>query len=548
MSFLLDEPGAAGTEGCFRRLDRSPAEPAAVGKQDVYNAPNGLGDHGDPAVLPAPGLNDRATNPYTARFHDQGLRSILASFQRLFHSDVGGSPEVCLVYRMSARIRYVVDHRACRPPQAWTLRLLVVLGCSAGVGGRYVRAQRPASSVVVAEARMLEAPSTITLVGTVNAVRRSRVSSEIAGIVIDLPVRQGDRRNAGDVLCRLNAEALRLRLEESTARLGALQAVQEELEAGTRPEELKRLQALLDEAAAEHDRWTFEMDRIKRLYEGSDSNAKEFTDTRASYLAAHRRKIAAEASYELGLNGPRKEAKARAAFEVAEQQAVVDRIEHDLRKTTIRAPWAGFVVRLFTEVGEWVPVGGEIVEMVDLSTMLVRVDVPESAIPYAKAGASVRVHVDALKRSFVGKIAHIIRQADERARTFPVEIELDNHDGVLASGMFARATLASGPSAIVMTVPKDAIVEKAGVSYVATVMPGQQGGLVGVLTAVTLGSDVGDFIAVTSGNIQVGTRVITRGNETMKRFPKPVRIVDKTGTPIGNVEQRIQNGEQSIGD
>ena len=160
----------------------------------------------------------------------------------------------------------------------------------------------------------------------------------------------------------------------------------------------------------------------------------------------------------------------------------------------------------------------------------------------------MRVRVDALKRSFVGKIAHIIRQADERARTFPVEIELDNHDGVLASGMFARATLASGPSAIVMTVPKDAIVEKAGVSYVATVMPGQQGGLVGVLTAVTLGSDVGDFIAVTSGNIQVGTRVITRGNETMKRFPKPVRIVDKTGTPIGNVEQRIQNGEQSIGD
>jgi multidrug efflux pump subunit AcrA (membrane-fusion protein) len=388
------------------------------------------------------------------------------------------------------------------------------------------------TKVVVVEAEMREAPASITLVGTVEPVRRSRVGSEIAGIVAEIPVRQGDRVSAGGVLCRLDSEVLRYRLAEAKAKLGALSARHEELLAGTRQAELTRLRALFDEASAEYDRWKFEMDRIDKLYEGRDSNDKEYYDTRAEFLTAERRRVAAQANYDLGVEGPRKEVISRAAYEVAEQQAVVDRIESDLRKTTIVAPFDGYVATRDVEVGEWVPAGGRVVEMIDLSSVLVRVNVPETAFPYLSVGLIARVKIDALKRTLEGRIKHIMRQADLSARTFPVEIELDNREGSLAGGMFGRATLTAGETDVVVAVPKDAISEKNGVAHVAVVLPGERGGTVGILMGVTVGADVGDWAAITSDNVHPGMRVITRGNENIEPFPTPVIIVDEKGTPI----------------
>jgi multidrug efflux pump subunit AcrA (membrane-fusion protein) len=393
----------------------------------------------------------------------------------------------------------------------------------------------------------MEAPSTITLVGTVRPVRRSEVGSEIAGIVAEMPVRQGDQVSAGGVICKLNRDALTFLLEESKARLSMLQARHEELLAGTRTQELSRLKALWDEASAEHARWDFEMKRVEKLYEGSDSNAKELYDTRADFLRAEQRMAAARAAYDLGLEGPRKEAIAQAAYEVAEQQAVARRIESDLEKTVIRAPFAGFVVNRSVEVGEWIAAGGTVVEMIELASVLVRVDAPEAAFSYVKLGEPARLRIDALGRSFEGKIKHVIRQANLQARTFPVEIEVDNNSGLLAAGMFARVTVAAGPRERVVAIPKDALVEREGIVYAAMAMPGQQGGMMGMLVGVTVGADVEDWITITSGNIRPGTLVITRGTESILPFPMPIEIVDKTGSPVAmpprDISQTRQGGE-----
>ncbi len=410
--------------------------------------------------------------------------------------------------------------------------LLVLILPTGLLGAGQTLAQMPPTKVVVAEAQMLDAPATITLVGTVHAVRRSRIGSEIAGIVAEMPARQGDLVGAEDVLCKLRDDVLSLRLAEAKANLNALKARHEELRAGTRTEELTRLKAVLDERTAEYERWKFEIDRIERLYKDSDANTKEYQDARARFLTAERRMIAAQASYNLGVKGPRIEVVQRAEYEVAEQQAVVDRIASDLSKTAIRASFAGYVAERVAELGEWIPAGGAVVELIDLSSVLVRIDVPESVLPYLTEGDPARVKVDALKRTFVGQVKHIIRQADDRARTFPVEIEIDNSEGLLAGGMFARATVPAGPGSRVPAVPKDAIVERDGISSVAMVMPAEHGGMVGMLISVSVGADVGDWIAVTSGNVSPGTKVITRGNENILPFPTPVIIVDEKGTPV----------------
>lgn len=400
-------------------------------------------------------------------------------------------------------------------------------------------AQMPVNRVVITEAKMLNAPATITVVGTVEPFRRSRVSAEIAGLVQEMPTREGDSIEAQGSICQLNRDTIVLRLEEERARLASLQARHEELLAGTRPEELTRLQALFDETLAEYERWQFEMTRIEKLYQGRDSNAKEYNDTRAEFRRAERRRIAANAAYDLAEAGPRQEVIAQAAFAVAQQHAVVKRIETDLRKTNILAPFSGFIVERMVEIGEWIDVGDPVVEVVDLSKVLVSVQVPETALPFLKKGADAGVKIDALKRYYTGQIKHIMRQADRNARTFPVKIEIANQDGLLAAGMFARVTLPAGPEGSVLAVPKDSVLVKDGVSYVGIIMPGREGQINGMLTPVTLGTEVTlhdyeirDWVSVTSGRVQPGSKVVIKGTERILPFPTPVEIVDDHGTPV----------------
>lgn len=410
----------------------------------------------------------------------------------------------------------------CLPPA------LVAIGSCLSI----VEAQMPVARVVVGEAKVIEAQQSIALVGTVEPHRRSRVSSKISGIVADMPVRQGDFIPAHGMICKLEDTTRRFALAAEEAKLASLSAAHQELIAGTRPEELRLLKARLDEVVALYDRWKFEKQRIDKLFEGKDSNDKEYQDTRAEYLAAERRRVAAEAAYNLGLEGPRKEQIARAAYQVVEQQAVVDRLAHELEKTEIKAPFAGYIADRLTEVGEWIPEGGPVVEMLDLSSVLIRVNAPESALAYVKVGDTSRVMIDALGRSFDGTIRHVIRQAAKAARTFPVEIEIDNSETLLAGGMFARASIPSGPAQSVLAVPKDSLVERDGVTYLAVVVPGKEGGLLGILVPITAGIDVDDRITITSGNVQPGAQVITRGTERMLPFPSPIEIVDENGTPV----------------
>lgn len=395
------------------------------------------------------------------------------------------------------------------------------------------QAQPPPTKVVLDKAKTVDAPSTITLVGSVRPARSSRVASELSGVVAEMPVREGDHVEQGQPLCSLNVDSLTLQLASAQARLQSLQSRHEELLAGTRKEDIARFQAMHEEAIAERDRWQFELDRIEKLYSGSESNAKEISDTRASFLSADQRRIAAKAALDLAQAGPRKETIAQAAFEVAEQQAATSRLETDLKKAVIRAPFTGHVVSRAVEVGEWVPAGGTVVTMIELSTVLVWVDAPESALPFLQVGAAARVKIDALGRSFDGAIKHVMREADRAARTFPFQIELQNPENVLAAGMFARATVPAGSGKPAIAVPKDAIVTSDGTDRVGLIMPGPQD-TTAMLVPVTVGASVGDWITITSGNIQEGDSVVVRGTENLLPFPMPVLIVDEQGTPVAS--------------
>ena len=394
-----------------------------------------------------------------------------------------------------------------------------------------LRAQNGPPQVVLGRAERREVVQTITLVGTVGPLRRSLLGAEVAGLVVEMPVREGDAVEAGQVLCALSDETLRFELAEAHARMANLRARFEELQNGTRAEEKRRYEAALGEAQAVLERWEYEKQRVDRLFENTQASTQEHRETYAAFHSAVERKAQAQADYDLAVSGPRKEVIAQAQHLVAAQQAVVDRLAADVKRTGIKAPFAGHVIRLHTEVGQWIDRGGDVLELIELDRVLVRVDVPEFVVAYCHVGDEVAVSVDALKRQFNGRVRHIVSQADRSARTFPVDVEIDNANNELKAGMFTRVTLVSGPKAPAVVVPRDAVVQRDGTDYVTLVVRGAQGPT-GVPTPVTLGAEDEDYVAITSGNVPLDADVVVRGNEGII-FPMPI-IIPNAGPDEGS--------------
>lgn len=464
---------------------------------------------------------------------------------------------------------------SCRPIP-WTLPaltafLLFTFGNPAAFG------QRPPTQVSVVPARSQTVFETITLVGSVEPDTRSVIASEVAGLVRTLDVEEGDVLEKGQVICQLRETTARYALEEAQARLQEQKERLAELKAGTRKELVEQAAANMEEAKALYENWDNELQRITRLFKAGQASQKEYNDTVAEHAAARQRYSATKALYALAEAGPRKEEIAQAKFAVAAQEAAVANLQYILEQTRIKAPFAGVITAKMTEIGQWITAGGSVVEMIDLEHVLVRIHVPESAISFQQVGDPVSVVIDALDKTFRGTIKHIIPQADENARTFPVEIEVDNPERQLKSGMFARARIAAGKKIESVIVPRDAVIQRQGAFYVVTVAPAPQRGgpgggegnpapeksaegkpggapqnptMMGTPIPVLLGGEVDNWIAVRSPALQAGMKVAIKGHDRIFA-PEPVTPMpaDWVKSPFessaGPATQPVRNPQQT---
>ncbi len=345
--------------------------------------------------------------------------------------------------------------------------------------------------VEIAPVVQREVAPTIELVGTVRPRLRTVVSAEVSGLVVELPVDEGARVTKGQLLCKLRDQPRRFARAEADARHAELAAV-------------------VVERTAELSKARFEDERTARLAEQNRCSDKERHDAQADHAAAQGRLD-----------------QARHALE--SQKAVADFLASQLVRTEVRAPCDGYVVAKYSEIGSWVSEGGGIVSLVDLSTVRVRLPVPENMVAFAELGADARISIDALGRVYPGKISRIIPYADERARTFPVEVDIANPTGELKAGMFARGAMPSGPRAERLIVPKDAVVIRGSTSMVFVIRDAESGQMAMPLP-VEIVSELLDKVAVRAEGLAAGDQVVVRGNESMFG-PRPVMAMPWAGAP-----------------
>ncbi len=374
--------------------------------------------------------------------------------------------------------------------------LLVVSGRSA-----FGQGHGP-SQVEVAPVIEREVAPTIRLVGTVRPRMRSTVAAAVAGLVAEMAVDEGDVVKKGDLLCRLFDAPRRFAVAEAEARVAELKA-----------------QLVVERA--DYGKAKFESDRTEALWKLQRSTDKERNDTQADLDAAQGRV-----------------SQATSAVDAA--QAVVDRLAYELTRTRVQAPFDGVVTKKETEVGAWVDQGGPVVTLLDLSTVRVRVNVPEAQIGFCEVGAEADVAIEALNLHFSGRITRVIPDADARARTFPIDVDIPNPTGSLKAGMFVRANVPSGPKSLRLLISKDAVVRRGPVPMVYVVRSSERGKMADIVP-IEIVAEVLDYVAVEATGLTEGDEVVVRGNEFMMG-PGPV-IVKPGSEPAGDARKPGSNPE-----
>jgi multidrug efflux pump subunit AcrA (membrane-fusion protein) len=437
----------------------------------------------------------------------------------------------------------------------------------------------PPPLVTVEPAVENDVSSKHTFVGTVMPKRESSVGSAVDARVTDFPVNEGDRVEAGDMLAQLLKGQLEIQLAGAKADTELAQRELDELKASW-PLEVDQAQSRLNSRKAALDFANSRLQRTKTLFARNTVTADQLEE--ATSLADQAAQAYAEAKAALAITeGPRKEAIAQAESRLMVKREAANAIQDQIDKHTIKAPFSGYVVEEFTEVGQWVAKAGLVCKVVELDEVDVEIMVLESLVPHLEVGVPATVEIAALGKSYQGQVAMIVPQADPRSRNFPVKVRVKNTflpaSGLQAqaataasqdaratrvgdryadstsfrdansggarraslgppeikAGMFARVRLEVALTPHAMLVHKDAVVLGGkkpvvyvvdGVSHSAT-GPGRVGTVRQV--EVDLGVEAGSHIAV-SGSIRPGDLVVVQGNERLRpQMPVTVGVQRK---------------------
>jgi RND family efflux transporter MFP subunit len=393
-------------------------------------------------------------------------------------------------------------------------------------------AQPGPAQVAVAPLVQRDVAAGQSFVGTVVPVRTSIVGGPIGGRVEEFAINEGDRVAKGQVLCKLRTKTIELELASAKAELEARKQELLELETGWRPEEIEQARARLagSEALLKYRRARDA--RLKALLSTRGATQEEVQEATAAADQADHAFREAKAAFKVMEEGPRKEKIAQARAKMLAQQEEANRLQDQLDKHTIVAPFDGYIVAEHTEVGQWLNQGAAVAEVVELDQVDIEIPVLEDYIGGLRKGTPARVELGALaKDALIGEVVLVVPKANVRSRTFPVKVRVANQlvDGApkLKAGMFARVTLQVGNLETALLVPKDALVlgGPSPMVYVVDVDGADASKGKARPVPVQLGVADDGLIQV-KGDLKPGQQVVVVGNERLR--PGQDVIVAKT--------------------
>ena len=338
---------------------------------------------------------------------------------------------------------------------------VVLLAVGSGLWFARGRGQDEGTAVRIEPVARGDLVEIVSAPGLIQPKSKVSISARVAARVVELPYKEGDRVKKGEsVLIKLDSKDLEAQLRAVEAR-SAAQAAQIEMAKSTLESGKSDIAALRAELTeAERD-----LNRQKGLHASHDvsESVVDQAQTKFDQLKARlESSIHTVEASEKNLNVMRHQLEAA--------KAEIFRATDNLSYTTIISPIDGVVTKLNVEVGELVVVGTMnnqgtvIMEVADLSTMLVKARVDETSIADLEVGQKAKVNVQAYEdQVFDGVVQSVALAATEEkdgSKNYKAEILLDTKGKQVLSGLTADVDIETRRHPGVLKIPSQAILGK----------------------------------------------------------------------------------------
>lgn len=311
----------------------------------------------------------------------------------------------------------------------WILVIAVV--ALVAIAAIFNRQKPQGTKVTAEEAKLRTITEIVAASGKIFPQTEVKISSDVSGEIVELLVEEGDSVKAGQLLAKIDPEAIQSQVERGKAQLNSARA------------QLANSRANVENARAQKQQIIANLENAREIHKRNEQlfnegviSEQEFDASLSNMRALEANLAAAEASIESSQQNVK-----AAEYSVQSSKASLEEIQTSLNRTSIFAPMSGTVSQLSVEQGERVVgtiqmTGTEMMRIANLNAMEVRVEVSENDIPRVAVGNEVDIEVDAyLDRKFKGYVTQIANSAtntgtaisltSDQVTNFEVRISID---------------------------------------------------------------------------------------------------------------------------
>ncbi len=319
--------------------------------------------------------------------------------------------------------------------------VIVLLGIAA-LAYRFLAGSTPEVEVVRATAEGGDIGGVVlTATGYIIPHHKIEANSKVTGRVAWIGVEKGDKVKEGQVLVRLEDQEFRAQYDQARGAADSARAQFEQLQHGSRPEEIQQTEHNLSEARATAANDKLTLDRTRTLVDQGVLSKQALDDATAKYEASQQRVHSLEQNNQLAKIGPRTEEIARAKGAVTQAEGQAAYAKSQLDATVIRAPISGTILDRSAEKGElltgqFASAARPVFSIANLDDIQADLDIAQD--DFAKLGPHQKavVTVDAFPDlKWNGEIAEMSPEANRQKATVEVKVQILNPDSHLRPEM-----------------------------------------------------------------------------------------------------------------
>jgi multidrug efflux pump subunit AcrA (membrane-fusion protein) len=334
---------------------------------------------------------------------------------------------------------------------------------------------------------------------------------KVSGYLERIDVYIGDIVKQGQVIAQIDSSDFLHKVREIEAKVAQAKANLSELEAGSRPEELRQAEEAVRQAQSRFDNAKLQRERIDALFKRQVISKKEADTAEMEYIVAEAQLAASQQNLKLIREGARQEVREASQAKLKEMEAILEQERTRFKDTKIVAPFRGEISRKYVDAGALVSSSTPLVNLVHTETLKVIANVLEKDVPLLKAGLKAKVRVESYPgRVFEGRVEKINSALDLSTRTLQTEVYIPNSDRSLKPGMFANAEVVLLEKPQTLVIPREAILE-AGSEMSVFVVEGKQA----VRRPITIGYEQDRMVEVLRG-LNEGDQVVIKGQQLIK--------------------------------